>query len=96
MLFVGLLHDPGWKPDGWDLPEEEPEARRQRQWRVPWRPLAWLGAFCWLMALVPVITQAFGGLAGFGVLMAAVVLGYWRIDRWCSRQYWHGLREHQS
>jgi hypothetical protein len=96
MLVLGLVHDSEWKPDGWDLPEEEPEPRRERQWRVPWRPLAWLAAFCCLMALVPLVSQAFGGLAGFGDLMAAVGLAYWRLDRWCSRQYWHGLREHKS
>jgi hypothetical protein len=62
---------------------------------LPWRPLAWAAVWCWLMALVPVVSSAFGGLAGFGVLMAAVALILWRIDRWCARQYWHGLREYK-
>ncbi|MBV9194300.1 MAG: hypothetical protein JO168_09150 [Solirubrobacterales bacterium] len=96
MLVLGLIHDRGWEPDGWDGPEEEPEPERRRRWRLPWRPLAWLAAWYWLMALVSVFSGWFGGLAGFAVLMAAVALAYWRIERWCSRQYWHGLREHRS
>jgi uncharacterized membrane protein len=47
------------------------------------------------MALVPVVNSAFGGLAGFGVLMLAVALVLWRLERWCARQYWHGLREYK-
>jgi hypothetical protein len=47
------------------------------------------------MALVPVVSRAFGGLAGYGVLLAAVALIFWRIERWCARQYWHGLREYK-
>lgn len=95
MLAFGLIRDPDWEPDGWDLPEEPAHERRGTR-RLPWRPLAWLAAWCWLMALVPVVSDAFGGLAGFGVLMAAVALGLWRIERWCARQYWGGLHEHKS
>jgi hypothetical protein len=47
------------------------------------------------MALVPVVSTALGGLAGFAVLMAAVALAVWRIDRWCAKQYWAGLREYK-
>jgi uncharacterized membrane protein len=47
------------------------------------------------MALVPVVNSAFGGLAGFGVLMLAVALVLWRLERWCARQYWQGLREYK-
>jgi hypothetical protein len=65
-------------------------------WHLPWRPLAWLAVWCWLMALVPVANQIFGALAGLGVLMLAVALAFWRIDRWCGRQYWQGLREYKS
>lgn len=95
MLILGLVHDHGWGPDGSE-PPEEPAPRRAHSWHLPWRPLAWLAVWCWLMALVPVANQAFGALAGFGLVIAAVVLACWRIDRWCSRQYWHGLREHKS
>ena len=90
MLVFGLVHDSGWEP-----PEDEPPPRRDRRWRLPWRPLAWVAAWCWLMALVPVVTQAFGGLAGYGVLLAAVALAVWRFERWCARQYWEGLREYK-
>ncbi|HEY1509209.1 MAG TPA: hypothetical protein VGF93_09430 [Solirubrobacteraceae bacterium] len=47
------------------------------------------------MALVPVVGSAFGGLAGYGVLMASVALVLWRVERWCARQYWGGLREYK-
>jgi hypothetical protein len=91
VLVLGLIHDGGWEP-----PEYEPEPEpRRRKWNLPWRPLAWVAAWCWLMALVPVVNSAFGGLAGFGVLMLAVALGFWRLERWCARQYWQGLREYK-
>jgi hypothetical protein len=63
---------------------------------VLWRPLAWIAAFCLLLALVPVAEQAFGALAGYAVLLLAVAMGFWRVERWCSRQYWQGLREYQA
>jgi hypothetical protein len=47
------------------------------------------------MALVPIVTTAAGGLAGFGVLMLAVALAAWRLERFCARQYWGGLREYK-
>jgi hypothetical protein len=89
---VLLIHD-----GGWELPDDdEPEQPRpRRKWNLPWRSLVWAAVWCWLMALVPVVSSAFGGFAGFGVLMAAVALAVWRIDRWCARQYWAGLREYK-
>lgn len=91
MLVLGLIHDGGWEP-----PDAEPEQpRRRRKWNLPWRTLVWIAVWCWLMALVPVVSSAFGGLAGFGVLMASVVLVIWRVERWCARQYWGGLREYK-
>lgn len=91
VLVVGLIHDGGREP-----PDEEPElARPRRKWNLPWRSLVWIAVWCWLMALVPVVSSAFGGLAGFGVLMAALALVVWRIDRWCAKQYWAGLREYK-
>jgi hypothetical protein len=92
VIIFGLVHDRGWEqpPD-----EDGPEQHPQRGWHLPWRPLAWIAAWCWLMAFVPVVSDAFGGLAGFGVLMLAVVLGFWRLERWCARHYWHGLREYK-
>ncbi len=96
MLVFGLVHDSGWEPPG-DGPEppENDEPRREWTWRLPWRPCAWVAAWCWLMALVPVVSSAFGALAGFGVLMLAVALAAWRLERFCARQYWDGLREHK-
>ena len=91
MLVVGLVHSKEWEP-----PEDAPVPRRRPDWRVLWRPLVWIGAFCVLLALVPVVEQALGALAGYGVLLIAVTLGFWRVERWCSRQYWQGLREYQA
>jgi hypothetical protein len=96
MLVLGLVHDRGWEPEPWERPEEGAELRPARNWHLPWRPFAWLAVWCWLMALVPVVSGAVGGLAGFGVLMLAVALALWRLDRWCGRQYWQGLREYKS
>jgi hypothetical protein len=90
MLAVGLVRSPGWEP-----PEELPEPPQGRSWRVPWRPLAWVVTWCALMALVPVADDLLGPLGGYGVLLLAVALGLWRLDRWCARQYWHGLREYR-
>jgi hypothetical protein len=97
MLVLGLVHGGGWEPpeNGPDPAGYEPPERRPWTWRLPWRPLAWFAAWCWLMALVPVVSSAFGGLAGFGMVMLAFGLACWRLERFCSRQYWHGLREHK-
>jgi hypothetical protein len=98
MLVVGLVHDRG---GGWQPPDSAPDPpddltpRRPWTWRLPWRPLAWLAVWCWLMALVPVASRVFSPLAGYGVLMLAVALAFWRIERWCARQYWQGLREYK-
>jgi hypothetical protein len=93
MLVFGLVHDRGWDPPAdAEGPPEQPE----RRWRLAWRPLAWVALWCWLMALVSVVSSLFGGLAGYAVLMLAVALLFWRLERWCSRQYWQGLREYQS
>ena len=92
MLVFGLIHDRDWEPP----PEEDvPPPHAQRTWHLPWRPLAWVAVWCWLMALVPIVSDGFGGLAGFGVLMLAVALAFWRVERWCARQYWQGLREYK-
>jgi len=91
MLVVGLVHDRPWEP-----PPEPPRPRPRRSWSVPWRGLAWLGALCALMAVVPVAAHVFGGLAGYGLLLLAITLGAWRLDRWCGRLYWRGLGEHRE
>jgi hypothetical protein len=92
VLVLGLIHDGGWEP-----PEHGPEPPEppSRKWNLPLRPLLWVLAWCWLMALVPVVNSAFGGLAGYVVLLFAVGLIFWRAERWCAHQYWEGLREYK-
>jgi hypothetical protein len=97
MLVFGLVHGDGWEPPehGWEPPADEAPKRSEWDWHmVPWRSLGWLGLWCVLMAIVPFVSSTFGGLAGFGVLMAAVGLAFWRLERFCARQYWQGLREY--
>ena len=91
MLVLGLVHDSGREP-----PEGPRVPPARRRWDLPWRPLAWFAVWCWLMALVPIVSAAFGGLAGYGVILLAVALAFWRLERWCARQYWHGLREYKA
>jgi hypothetical protein len=89
-MFVGLVHSRNWEP-----PDDMPAPRARPSWQVPWRPLGWLAACCALLMLAPVAAQAFGGLIGYGALLLAVTLGFWRVDRWCARQNWRGLRDYQ-
>jgi hypothetical protein len=99
MLVFGLVHGNGWEPpgSGSNQPEDdEVPARKRLEWdwhMIPWRALVWLAVWCVLMAIVPFVSSTFGGLAGFGVLMLAVALAFWRLERFCARQYWAGLRE---
>jgi predicted secreted hydrolase len=98
MLVFGLVHGSGWEPPdhGWEPPEDEAPKRREWDWHMlPLRSLAWLAVWAVLMALVPWVSSAFGGLAGFVVLMVAVALAFWRLERFCARQYWNGLREYK-
>lgn len=98
MLVFGLVHDRGWEPPDYGPEPPDDPSRNRRDWNwhmVPWRSLAWLGLWCALMAIVPFVTSTFGGLAGFGVLMAAVGLAFWRLERFCARQYWQGLRDYK-
>jgi hypothetical protein len=90
-MLVGLVRGNEWRP-----PDGPPEPPRGPTWRVPWRPVAWLVVVCVLMALVPVAGHAFGGLVGYAVLLLAVGLGLWQVERWCDRQYWRGLRDYQA
>ena len=68
----------------------------RRTWRIPWRLLAWSALLLGLMLLVPVVGHAAGQFAGYLLLCFNVALGFWRFDRWCSKQYWSGLRDYQS
>ena len=100
MLAFGLVHGNGWEPPehGWEPEPPEGEPPRHREWNwdwrtVPLRSLVWLAVWAFLMAIVPFVSSTFGGLAGFGVLMAAVALACRRLERFCARPYWDGLRE---
>jgi hypothetical protein len=48
------------------------------------------------MALVPIVGRAFGNLAAYGVLLAAIALVLWRLDRLCHRLNWTGMHEYKS
>ena len=72
-----LVEGSSWEPD----PPPQP---RRRLPRPPWRPFAWIAAFLWLLALAGEV----GGLAGYGLLLVAVGLGSWRLDRYAARWEW--------
>jgi hypothetical protein len=95
MLALGLVQGDQWRPDD-GAPDEPGDAPRAWTWRLPWRPLAWFAAWAWLMALVPVVNDALGALAGYGVLMLAIVLAGWRLNRVFARGYWYGMRDYKS
>jgi hypothetical protein len=90
-VIVGLIRARSWEP-----PDDAPALERVPEWRVPWRTVAWLAGVVVLMLTVPVAERAFGGLAAYAVLLLAVTLGLWRVERFCSRQYWRGLRDYQA
>jgi len=93
MPFVGLVSDPRWEP-----PDDsgEPERRWNRHWRVPWGVLAWVAVWWTLLLLAPVAATELGDAVGYFVLLFAVALGCWRVDRWFGSQYSRGLRDYQS
>jgi len=93
-MFVGLVRDPGFgnRPDG--LPEK-PD-REPRSWRIPWRLLAWVTGLVGLLALEPLAEREIGNFAGYLIILTVIALGTVRIERWCSRQYWRGLKDYQS
>lgn len=80
-----LIHDP--RPGGGD---DEPVAGRRLP-VLPWRPFAWFAAFCWLLFAA----GRLDGLPGYVLVLVAIAVGCWRVDRWLARQYWGGLREVQ-
>ena len=49
-----------------------------------------------LMLLSSVADHAFGGFVGYLVLLVGVTVGLWRLEHFCSRQYWRGLRDYQA
>ena len=89
-MILGLVRsDDGPPPD-------LPDPRGRRDWDVPWPVVFWVVLIVALMAAVPVVTRAFGGLAGYGVVLLIAVLVSLRLEKWCSRQYWRGLHDHQA
>ncbi len=66
-----------------DEPPEPPPARRPLP-RPPWRPFAWIAAFLWLLMLAGEV----GGLGGYLLVLLAVAVGSWRLDRWAARWEW--------
>lgn len=89
-MFVGLVRSSDWEPP------PPPEPPRDRGWHVPWRAVAWVATWWALLLAVPIAGHAVGQLGAYALLLLVLALGLWRLDRWCARQYWGGLREHQS
>ena len=84
---MGLVRDPGPGDRGGDDPPPPPSWPRPR-----WQPFAWVALVCWLLYA----GREIDGVAGYLVLLLALAVGYWRTDRWLSKQYWGGLKEHDS
>ncbi|HUR84530.1 MAG TPA: hypothetical protein VMY78_04235 [Solirubrobacteraceae bacterium] len=75
-----LIDTRGWDPeDAGERSDVAASANRSRP-HLPWRPFAWIAAFAWLL----VIAGAVGGFAGYGILLLAVALGSWRLERWAA------------
>ena len=79
-----LVHEPR------DDHDDEPPAARRRLPHIPWRPFAWFAAFCWLMLAAGRV----GGLAGYGLVLLAISVGCWRVNRWLDGQDWAGMRNY--
>ena len=70
-----------WRPD--PEPPPEPEPRRSLP-HVPWPPFAWFALFCWVL----VGAAELGGVLGYGVVLLAVGLGSWGLNRYAARWEW--------
>ena len=55
-----------------------------------------MAVFCAMLRLVPVVDDAFGPLAGYGLLLAAITFGGLMVDRWLGPQYMRGLKDYQA
>ena len=82
-MLVGLVRDPGWGPE----PPDDDERPKAPWPKPPWQPFAWVAVFFWLLYAAGEI----GGFAGYLVVLLAIALGCWRIDKWLAKQYWGGL-----
>ncbi len=75
-----LIDTRGWEPeDEGERIDAAAGAGRSRP-HLPWRPFAWIAAFAWLL----VIAGAVGGFAGYCILLFAIALGSWRLERWAG------------
>jgi hypothetical protein len=94
-MLVGLVRSGDW---GGEREPLEPEVTRppRRPFTIPWRQLAWLLAAFALLFAGPPVAALLGGLAGYGLILLAATLTFWRIERLCARQYWRGLRDYQA
>jgi hypothetical protein len=91
--FVGLVRSSdGWEPS--DEPAPGPAPRRP--WDIPWRALGWLAVLLALLFVAPVVSHLLGEIAGYLVILLAVGVGCWRMERFCAAQYWRGLRDYQA
>ncbi len=76
-----LVEGSSWRP------EPDPDPGPGRSWslpRVPWRPFAWFAAFCWALFAAGQV----GGLAGYLLVLVAVGVGSWRLNRFAERWEW--------
>ena len=80
-----LIHEPR------DERGDEPPAPRRPLPEVPWRPFAWFAAFCWVLLAAGQV----GGLAGYLILLGAICVAGWRVNRWLDGQYWTGMRDYR-
>ena len=77
-----LIHEPR---DDDDAPR-----RRRRLPSIPWRPFAWFALFCWMMFAA----GAVGGFPGYLIVLGAICVGGWRVNRWLDGQDWAGMRNY--
>jgi hypothetical protein len=90
-MFVGLVKDPG---AGWGLPDDNPHEPRRETFTlpaIPWQPLVWLAAFILAFA----VSRMVGGWAGYVLMLLAVAVGSWRLDRQLGPTS-RGMRDYQS
>jgi hypothetical protein len=90
-MFVGLVSDPRW-----ERPDDQPEPHGDWISWFPWRAIAYLAAFWILLALASAAAREFGPFVGYLVILVAVTLAAWRLDRWIARQNLFGMRDYQQ
>jgi len=56
----------------------------------------WVATLLAMVALVPLADHLIGNLAGYVMILTVVLIGALRVEYWCSRQYWRGLRDYPA